>query len=364
MKDVLRRICELQPSYSLENTREMQERGQLVRQALTSELRSLQWLLAPELGRYGDAFNVGASDGIGRKTEAPWVRFCSSEMSPKPTDGYYVVIHFKRNGSGLYLTLGCGSTNWNGGSLIPLKPDQLARKTEMAKKAIEYEHGILEDFTDIIDLGAKAPLPKTFERATAIAKFISVDQIYDQDFEALLSKLAAYLRTVYDAQSSGFDLTEADQVQLEIEQTIRPKKQRNSAQGFGLSAPEKKAVELRAMKIVTEWLDNNGYSTEDQSSTQPYDILAQKNGEKTFVEVKGTTSQDPSAILMTANEVDLHKQNKGKTALAIVSSINLVKGSEPTARGGELYIKIGWDIDDWSLTPTAFRVEKPKPKSS
>ena len=105
-------------------------------------------------------------------------------------------------------------------------------------------------------------------------------------------------------------------------------------------------------------MNNNAYSTKDQSSTQPYDILAQKNGEKIFVEVKGTTSQDPSAILMTANEVDLHKQNKGKTALAIVSAITLVKGSEATAHGGNLDMKIGWDIEEWKLTPTAFRVEK------
>lgn len=177
MQDVLRRICELQPSYSPDNTPEMQERGKLIRQELTSELKSLQQALAPQLGSYGNSFSVGASDGIGRKTEAPWVRFCSKEMSPKPTDGYYVVIHFKRDGSGLYLTLGCGSTSWSGGSLIPLKPKQLTQKTDIAKQAIEDEHGKLNDFTDDINLGAKAPLPRTFEQATAIAKFIEVKEI-------------------------------------------------------------------------------------------------------------------------------------------------------------------------------------------
>ena len=51
------------------------------------------------------------------------------------------------------------------------------------------------------------PVLKSFERATAIEKFISVAQIYGQDLEALLSKLTAYLLTVYDGQSSGFGLS-------------------------------------------------------------------------------------------------------------------------------------------------------------
>ncbi len=72
MKEVLKRICELQPSYSPDNTREMQERGKFIRQELISELKSMRKILAPKLGAYGNAFTVGASDGIGRKTEAPW----------------------------------------------------------------------------------------------------------------------------------------------------------------------------------------------------------------------------------------------------------------------------------------------------
>ena len=83
-----------------------------------------------------------------------------------------------------------------------------------------------------------------------------------------------------------------------------------------------------------------------------------RDRKKIFVEVKGTTSQDPSAILMTANEVELHKQNKGFTALGIVSSINLIRATEPVAEGGILDMKIGWDIDKWNLTPTVFRIEK------
>ena len=60
-----------------------------------------------------------------------------------------------------------------------------------------------------------------------------------------------------------------------------------------------------------------------------------------MVEVKGTISHNPSAILMTGNEVKLHRDNKGHTALAIVSAIKLQKGSTPEAPDGNIEISIG-----------------------
>lgn len=77
-----------------------------------------------------------------------------------------------------------------------------------------------------------------------------------------------------------------------------------------------------------------------------------------MVEVKGTKSHNPSAILMTGNEVKLHRGNKGHTALAIVSAIKLQKGSTPEASDGNIVISIAWDIDKWIAIPTAFRLEK------
>lgn len=99
------------------------------------------------------------------------------------------------------------------------------------------------------------------------------------------------------------------------------------------------------MELANDWLTKNEYITKDTSATEPYDILAKKDGLKIMVEVKGTNSLDPNAILMTANEVTLHQTKKTRTALAIVSSIKLTKGAIPTASGGRLEMQIGWDID-------------------
>ena len=357
MHDILRRICELQPSYSPNNTPEMQERGRLVRQELKDAVDSLQTKLAVQLGPYGRDFGVDASDGIGRKTEAPWVRFHSKVMSPAPTDGYYVVIHFKRDGTGVYFTLGCGSTVWNGKSLNRLKPEKLAEKTMMAKKAVVDIHGDVRLYEDQIDLGAKANLPRTFEQATALARFIPASDLNDHNLEEVLSQLATYLKTVYDAQSLGFDMSQADQAIEDIERVLSPRRKRTVSQGYGLNAAEKRAVELRAMDLVKAWLHDHGYATKDTSKNKPYDFLAEKDNKELFVEVKGTTSSNPSAVLMTANEVDLHQTRKGETALAIVSSIKLIRDAEPKASGGIVDMMIGWDIDQWSLTPTAYKVE-------
>ena len=359
LKIVLKRICELQPSYSSENTPAMQERGELIRRTLTAEIKARSDFITHKMGTFGNDFNVGASDGIGRKTEAPWVRFCSQKMSPAPTEGYYFVIHFNRDGTALFLTVGCGSTTWKKGSLVPLSKEKLLEKTLMARRSIISEHGSVGDFVDQIALNARAPLPKTFEHATAIAKRISYDDIDTTDFDSLLSQSAIYLRTVYEAQRSGFDLTHADQAEIEIQDIIKPQRKRQSgSQGFGLSAPQKKAVELRAMELTQGWLESNGYTVKDTSANKPYDLLASKDSITTKVEVKGTTSSDPSAILMTANEVELHRSEKGSTTLAIVSEIKLVKSTPPTASGGKLEVLIGWDIDQWQATPTAFRVER------
>tara|TARA_B100000963_G_C22413373_1_gene574269 strand:- start:378 stop:566 length:189 start_codon:yes stop_codon:yes gene_type:complete len=59
---------------------------------------------------------------------------------------------------------------------------------------------------------------------------------------------------------------------------------------------------------------------------------------------------------LAPGQADLRKENKGKTALEIVSSIKVVKRSEPTADGDTLDIKIGWYIGEWNITSTEFRV--------
>ena len=200
----------------------------------------------------------------------------------------------------------------------------------------------MEDFSGKIELGAKGKLSKSFEQANTIARFVSIDKLDKINITYILSDLATYSRTIYeDMQSTGFDLSEANQAQIDIEKAIRPARRRGSSQGYGLNAKEKRAVELRAMEVADQWLKEKGFSTKDTSANQSYDIQASLGKTKIFVEVKGTTSPEADTILMTANEVELHRKEKGQTALAIVSFIKLTKGEKLTAAGGILDMQIG-----------------------
>lgn len=344
LREVIGKICSLQPFYSHENTPEMAERGRLIRSDLASIFQNEEKSLAPLLDSYGNDFTVNASDGIGRKTEAPWVRFASKRMSHSPREGYYFVIHFAKNGKSFFLTIGCGATIWDGRSL------------ELAQSLLIQAGINIDDYLDPIELGAEAKVPKSFERATVLAKKIRIEEIHTADLQLHIQNLCGFLQTIYQGQEAGFDLTPVEQYQIETEK--KASTNYSSGQGYSLSAAEKRAVELRAMTVTKDWFESKGYGMIDTSARESFDFLAEKNGKEIKVEVKGTTSFKPNSVLMTRREVDLHKNERGQTALAIVSEISLKKGQNPIASFGKIDVFIGWDIDDWELEPTAYKVSK------
>ena len=219
----------------------------------------------------------------------------------------------------------------------------------------------VDPFIDQINLGAKASLPRTFEKATSVAKLVPANQIDSINFDQLLYEAVERLGEIYLAQIESRDISLGDQVAEEIVSISKPLKKRSGRQGFSLSAPQRKAVELRAMHLATEYLVKAGYSCSDTSATQSFDILAELGGEQLKVEVKGTTSDFCDSVVMTRNEVDLHRAEKGKTGLVIVSKISLDKDKEsPSATGGVLEVMLNWDIDEWTTDPIAYQVSKGK----
>ncbi|MDN7490637.1 MULTISPECIES: MrcB family domain-containing protein [Burkholderia] len=360
MKSAIKRICELQPKYSSSNTPEMQERGNLIRSDLAQELRHR----LPELSRAFDPLfddlAVEGSDGIGRKTEAPWVRLYSKAMSPTPREGFYVVIHFAADGSACFFTIGCGSTVWSGGDLRPVSDAQLTAKTSWARSVVERRWQTLAPFTDTISLGARASLPRTFEKATVLARRVPVESVDASDLDGLLFAAAERLSAIYLAQLDQRDVAPADQDARDLEAIVRPLHRRTRAQGIGLTASERKAVELRAMLLAIQFLQSEGFTCDDKSAVEPFDILARRDGQALKIEVKGTTSELCDSILMTRNEIELHRQEKGATGLVIVSRIKLDRnGAAPSASGGVVEAQMQWDIDQWMLESIAFKVHRP-----
>lgn len=358
MLEALRRVCQLQPAYTPLNSPQMRERGILIRRTLPESITRMRGALAAALGPFGATFEVGASDGIGKKTEAPWVRFCSAEMSPNPREGFYAVLHFAADGSAVYVTVGCGSTVWANGELRSLPTSTLAARTGWARDVVLETFKNLEPFPDRISLGANAPLTKTFERATVFAKRVPVDTIEEAQFESLLIDAALKLRAIYEAQRIGRDISGSAQAELMIEGIAEPKRAQRLGQGFGLTSSERRAVEAQAMVLATSWLEAEGYEVVDHSATSPFDLEARRGATVLKIEVKGSTSDEADAVLMTHREVALHRAEKGRTGLIVVSSIRLARSQTPIATGGVLHAEIGWDIDDWNATPIAFKLSR------
>ncbi len=177
--------------------------------------------------------------------------------------------------------------------------------------------------------------------------------------KAFFSSFSERLAAVYRAQAAGRDVSPADQAQQDIEEIILSRGRASRGQGYGLDALARRQVELCAMHKAREWFELKGYAVEDCSSIRPYDLHVQKGNETIKVEVKGTTSDFADAILMTRNEVELHRREAGSTALALVSSIQLSKENEVwDAKGGVIEVHIGWEIDSWDVEPTVFRVSR------
>ena len=152
------------------------------------------------------------------------------------------------------------------------------------------------------------------------------------------------------------------EIESDIQAIINPNKARSyrKGQGFNKSADERRAIELQAMDVAEKYLADNGYSCTDRSANNPFDLLAIKDDERIKVEVKGTTNSDPNFIFMTKNEVSLHTDEKGKTALIIVHGIELDRlQNPPVASGGAMDVYFGWDISKWDLEPLSYKVSKP-----
>lgn len=360
MRNTIRRICQLQPLYSASNTPEMKERGRLIRRELADSVRGLIPMLKRAFPQAVTDLDVSASDGIGRKTEAPWVRLFSKSRSPNPREGYYVVLHFAADGSAMFIAINCGSTVWTGGDLRPISDAELRRRTSWARAVICDKWETTAPFNDQIHLGATASLPRIFEKATVIAKRITVSELDSADLEELLFGASERLAEIYSAQTDGRDDFDATSRAQEVESIIRSNGSNGRTQGFGLSAEENRAIELRAMEVAGEHLRSLGYTCVNVSSSACFDYEARRGDELLKVEVKGTTADHCLGVLMTRNEVELHRNEIGSTGLILVTGIRLKRNSEGvTGHSGSVEAHIPWQFTEWEARPLTFQVYRP-----
>lgn len=360
---IIRQIATLQTQYSSKNTPAMAARGLLIRHDLPRALGTHASAFAERLGPHGAHMKIEGSDGIGRKTQAPWVRIFSDELSPSATTGFYMVIHFAVDGGLCFVTVGCGATRWDNekGDLVKSSDRDLSAKTDWALGVLDKVGLDHSGFTDTIAIGSEHSLPHSFEKATALCRALPVSGISDEVVVSAVSEALSFLSVIYDHYGQLSDLTPSEIATIDVEAIANPRRRNaTSRQGFGLTGTERKAVEQRAMEVTHQYLTKNGYQVKDVSSTRPYDYHVNKGAGEIKVEVKGTTSESADAVLLTANEVALHSSDLETTALAIVSGIVFVqRGPQALCTGGTLEFIYPWDISQWEIIPTAFIVRRP-----
>lgn len=158
---VMAEVLALQLEYTDRATSAMQRRGELVRSSMPAILNDWGVRSVADGGWVPFDAAVHGKDGIGRKSQVPWVRIHSVELSPSSTAGWYLVYLFAGDGGAVYLTLMHASTTADHDSLIPRSYGELAEHVEWGERVIG---GWIEDTPRLVrSIVLHAPRSKVAE---------------------------------------------------------------------------------------------------------------------------------------------------------------------------------------------------------
>lgn len=338
----------------------MVERGLLIRHTLRDELRLLAPRLRGAMGKFGDDADAEGRDHTGQRSRIPWVRWHSKSRSPSATQGWYVVYLFHPDGSGVSLCLSHGSTSIERGDYVNRSPAEAAELVAWACDVLMDDFSGDQSVRRGVTLG-KFPLAVGYQRTTVFSKFYADGDIPRND--VLLADLVGFVRPLaklYRALDHGLQPGTPSPEVRELRQAVEEAagsfkhggRGKGLGQGRGLSPEARKAVELHAMARACEWLAAHGFEFTDVSSRDCCDFRAKRDDEEWVIEVKGTTG-DPGTVLLTPNEVELHRNSHPRNALLVVHGITL-SDSGTRASGGDLLELSPWDLEEERLQAVGY----------
>ena len=111
------------------------------------------------------------------------------------------------------------------------------------------------------------------------------------------------------------------------------------------------------MLKAKEYFRSLGWSVKDVSKKYGggRDLDCKKDGVEKVVEVKSTTTKNPSSVSLTKNEVNKSREDPTKSVLLIVSGIEWVDRANLKLEGGEVKEIYPWTIDDEKLQPEKYK---------
>jgi hypothetical protein len=355
-------VLELQPSWSAKAPNQrMAQRGQYVKGALPSFVKARQGEIADRLHCSTKDVAIHGKDATGFYSRVPWIRIADRRRSPNPREGWYAVYLFAEDGSEVSLSLNQGTQVWDGVGMRSRPLASIRARSDWARAQLEMALAERSRLDTSIHLGS-GEKGRAYEAGAAVAyRYPRGDVPDDEALASDLLDIVRLLRLVYDAEARGPVPGEPAPEVVEAERWTYELAGGSSgpATGFRPNAPQRKAVELRAMETATAYFLAKGALVTDVSSNRSYDLLVELNGVAIAVEVKGTTGEGLE-ILVTRGEVEHHRNAYPDNALAVVSGIRLAGPPEtPEAIGGELRVIEPWPIDDSALAPISYRYEVP-----
>ena len=135
---------------------------------------------------------IKASAGAGNWADIPWLSILNPSITESTQSGIYPVYLFRSDGSGVYLSLGFGTTELK-------KQHGTAKAKDKAKKlrnAIRGSDKRLDAWDQKVDLRSNTTLGKSYEWASAGAKFYPLESIPDES--TLISDLKELLEIYGD----------------------------------------------------------------------------------------------------------------------------------------------------------------------
>lgn len=341
MRDDLESVLACQPEHDSTYTPAMRRRFELITRSIPRQLRD-QADAWDATGRH----RVEASDGKGRRALVPWVRVFDPDWSSAPTTGWYVVYLFAASGQRVYLALIQGASAFD----RPVQSVLLRDRAAEARSRLTSRLAERPDLVTTLDLASSAKRPRSYVDGTVAAFVYERGQVPDDSI--LFADLAFLVTAAVELQRGGVTPEIADAVAMVEEVAGRRKRMPRQ-----LTAAQRRAIEMRAVLVVTEHLVEQGYRVDDVGAHESYDLDARRGDERIFVEVKGTTSAGDRVVL-TRNEVALHRREYPHTVLAVVSGIQL--DSRDEAHGGELLLIRPWQVAEERLVPLAYEYVVPR----
>ena len=153
---------------------------------------------------------VEASAGRGRWADVPWLSILNPALTESTQSGIYPVYLFRSDGSGVYLSLGFGTTDLR----ERFGTAEAKQKAEELRKNIRSSDLRLQSWDEEIDLRSNTPLGQSYEWASAGAKFYPLENMPSD--KILLADLMEMLEIYSNVNSQAKKETFNTEVQVSM----------------------------------------------------------------------------------------------------------------------------------------------------